>query len=123
MNISVPHSTSNRGLSATSQAPQELEDSQKFLDKRDASRLSPEICPQCGSSSLSCGAGRKPGEMSLKCGECKVFIGYRNVEKLKRLQRLRKRGRLDLCIDFLERHGVTAIEEIVFLLSAVGGES
>jgi hypothetical protein len=41
MNISVPHSTPNRGLSATSQATRELWDSQGFLDNRDASRLSP----------------------------------------------------------------------------------
>jgi hypothetical protein len=34
-------STPNQGLSATSQATRELGDSQKFLDKRDASRLSP----------------------------------------------------------------------------------
>jgi hypothetical protein len=40
MNFSVPHSTSNQGLSATSQATRELGDSQKFLDNRDASRLS-----------------------------------------------------------------------------------
>jgi len=37
MNFSVPHSTPNRGLSATSQAPRELGDSQKFLEKRDVS--------------------------------------------------------------------------------------
>ena len=41
MNISVPHSTPNQGLSATSQATQELGDYKKFLDKRDASLLSP----------------------------------------------------------------------------------
>jgi hypothetical protein len=40
MNFSVPHSTPNQGLSATSQATRELGDSQKFLEKRDASRLS-----------------------------------------------------------------------------------
>jgi len=40
MNFSVPHSTPNQGLSATSQATRELGDSQKFLDNRDASRLS-----------------------------------------------------------------------------------
>jgi hypothetical protein len=43
MNFSVPHSTPNQGLSATSQATRELGDSQKFLDKRDASRLSRKV--------------------------------------------------------------------------------
>lgn len=37
MNFSVPHSTQNRGLSATSQAPRDLRDSKKFLEKRDVS--------------------------------------------------------------------------------------
>ncbi len=43
MNFSVPHSTPNQGLSATSQATRELGDSKRFLEKRDASRLSPKL--------------------------------------------------------------------------------
>jgi hypothetical protein len=126
MNISVPHSTSNRGLSATSQAPRELEGSQKFLEIRDTSRLSPEICPQCGSANLSPGAGLKPGQMSLKCSECKAFIGYKNVEKLQKLQKLRRKKTLAPCIKFLEECGITAVDEIVFILSELnqtGGAS
>jgi len=127
MNISVPHSTSNRGLSATSQAPSELGDSKKFLEKRDASRLSQkplvqgtENCPQCGSANFSTGAGRKPNEISLRCSECKAFAGYKNIEKLLKLQKLRRQKKTTDCYQLLEDCGLTG-DEAVFILSAVGG--
>jgi len=45
MNIFIPHSTSNRGLNATSQAPQELGDSKKFLELRYTSGIYQKINP------------------------------------------------------------------------------
>jgi transposase-like protein len=126
MNFSVPHSTPNRGLSATSQATRELRDSQEFLDNRDASRLSRkssvdgrQSCPQCGSANLSKGAGLKPGQVSLKCSECKVFVGYQNLQKLKKLKRQK---RLTPCLELLEKQGLQG-DVAIFVLSAVGGES
>jgi transposase-like protein len=89
---------------------------------RDASRLSPdevrEKCPHCGSANLSRGAGLKPGQMSLKCSECKAFIGYTNLEKL---QRLRRRKSLSTCLELLEKHGISG-DTAVFILTEVGGE-
>jgi transposase-like protein len=119
MNISTHHSTPNRGLSATSQAPQELGDSQKFLEKCDASRLSqtsPENCPRCGSANVSKGAGLKPGQISLKCSDCKAFIGYRKLQKLKRQKDL------TACLEFLESCGISGDVVTVFVLGQVGGE-
>lgn len=92
------------------------------LDKRDASRITqkhPENCPHCGSANLSTGAGLKPGQMSLRCGECKRFIGYRNLEKL---QRLRRRKSLTPCLELLEKQGIKG-DVAIFVLSAVGGEA
>jgi hypothetical protein len=92
---------------------------------RDASRLSQkspverrENCPHCGSDNLSRGAGLKPGQMSLKCRECKAFIGYTNLEKL---QRLRRRKSLSTCLELLEKHGISG-DTAVFILTEVGGE-
>jgi len=122
MNFSVPHSTPNRGLSATRQATRELGVSQEFLEKRDASRLSPEgereNCPHCGSANLIEGAGLKPGQMSLKCSECKAFVGYQNLQKLKKLKRQK---RLTPCLELLEKQGLEG-DVAIFVLSAVGGE-
>ena len=119
MNISVHHSTPNRGLSATNQASRESGGSQKFLQMRDS-------CPRCGSTSFSAGAGRKPGEMSLRCSECKAFIGYRDVGKLQRLQKMRGQKRITDSLEFVgENSGLTS-DEAIFLLSEVeqlGGAS
>ena len=126
MNISVPHSTSNRGLSATSQATRELGDSKEFLDNRDASRLSQkssvdgrQSCPQCGSANLSKGAGLKPGQVSLKCGECRAFVGYQNLQKLKKLKR---RKQLTRCLELLEKLGLSG-DVAIFVLGQVEVEA
>jgi hypothetical protein len=126
MNISVPHSTPNQGLSATRQATRELEDSQKFLDNRDASRLSRKFpvdgrqsCPHCGSANLSKGAGLKPQQVSLKCSECKAFLGYWNLQKLKKLKRQK---RLTRCLELLEKQGLQG-DVAIFVLGQVGGEA
>jgi hypothetical protein len=118
MNIFVPHSTPNQGLSATSQAARELGDFQKNLEKRDASRLSSETCPQCGSANFSQGAGLKPGQISLRCGECKAFIGYKNLQKLKKLKHQKH---LTPCLELLEKQGISS-DAAIFVLAQVGGE-
>lgn len=91
------------------------------LDKRDASPISrnfPENCPYCGSANLSTGAGLKPGQMSLKCSECRAFIGYKNLEKL---ERLKHRKRLTPCLELLESCGISG-DAAIFVLGQVGGE-
>jgi transposase-like protein len=77
------------------------------------------ICPRCSSANLSTGAGRKPGQMSLRCNKCKTFVGYQNLEKL---QKLRRRKSLTPCLELLEKHGIEG-ESAVFILGAVGGKS
>ena len=76
-----------------------------------------QICPQCGSANLSAGAGLKPGQMGFRCSECKAFVGYRNLEKL---QRLRRQKQLTLCLELLEKYGVSG-NAAIFVLSAMGG--
>jgi hypothetical protein len=46
---------------------------------------SPLICPRCGSPLNRIGAGRKPGEGSIACGECKKFIRWLSSRELKEL--------------------------------------
>ncbi len=93
---------------------------------RDVSRLSQnfpvqgrENCPHCGSAKLSKGAGLKPGQMSLKCSECKAFIGYQNLQKLKKLKRQK---RLTPCLELLEKQGLQG-DVAIFVLGQVGGEA
>ncbi len=126
MSFAYGDSTPNRGLSATSQVTRELRDSQEFLDNRDASRLSKnspverrENCPHCGSANLSKGAGLKPGQMSLKCSQCKAFLGYQSLQKLKKLKRQK---RLTPCLELLEKQGLSG-DVAIFVLGQVGGEA
>jgi DNA-directed RNA polymerase subunit RPC12/RpoP len=126
MTFSSDDSTPNQGLSATRQATRELGDSQEFLEIRGVTRLSRnspvdgrENCPHCGSDHLSKGAGLKPGQMSLKCSECKAFIGYRNLQELKKLKR---RKRLTPCLELLEKQGISG-DAAIFVLGQVGGET
>lgn len=107
MSFDSHHSIPNHGLSATRQAPQELEDSKKEF----------ELCPKCGSSNLITGAGLKPGQMSLRCSECKVFVGYKSLQKL---HKLRKRKELTSCLQLLEKEGLTG-DAAIFALSSLGG--
>lgn len=74
-------------------------------------------CPKCGSANLSTGAGLKPGQMSLRCCDCKAFAGYQNLEKL---QKLRKRKKLTPCLELLEEQGLVG-DVAVFVLSLLGG--
>jgi tRNA(Ile2) C34 agmatinyltransferase TiaS len=86
---------------------------------RDASRIcknSSESCPNCGSASIATGAGLKPGQVSLKCVQCKAFIGYKNLQKLKKLK-LQKR--LTPCLELLEKQGLTG-DAAIFVLNEVG---
>ncbi len=102
-------STPNQGLSAKSQALRELGDSQKFLEK----------CPRRGSTNFTEGAGLKPQQVSLKCSECKAFLGYRNLQKLKKLKHQK---RLTPCLELLEKQGLRG-DVAIFVLGRVGGES
>ncbi|HEY9892154.1 MAG TPA: hypothetical protein V6D37_10180 [Candidatus Sericytochromatia bacterium] len=77
------------------------------------------ICPKCGSTNVATGAGRKPNKMSLKCSECKAFIGYKNLEKLKKLRRQKQ---LTPCLKLLKNCGVTS-DTAIFVLGQVGDES
>lgn len=77
-----------------------------------------QTCPQCGSANLSTGAGLKPGQISLRCSECKHFIGYRNLEKL---QRLRRHKQTTDCLNLIETCSGLTSDEAIFILSAVGG--
>jgi hypothetical protein len=76
-------------------------------------------CRKCDSASVITGAGRKPNEMSLKCCECKAFIGYTNLEKLKRLRRQKE---LTPCLELLEKQGISS-DAAVFVLGQLGGAS
>lgn len=81
--------------------------------------VSEDFCPRCSNRNLSIGAGLKPGQISLRCSECKAFVGYRNLEKL---HKLRKRKKLTLCLELLEKQGLTG-DAAIFTLSNLGGES
>jgi len=76
-------------------------------------------CPQCASTNLSTGAGLKPGQMSLKCSECKAFVGYKNLEKLKPL---RRQKRLTSCLELMEKQGISG-DAAIFTLALLGGQA
>jgi hypothetical protein len=109
MNIYTNNSTPKHGLSATNQAPQESGNSQNIFQTN-------QLCIHCGSTDFSTGAGRKPGQMSLRCSECKAFAGYKNLEKLKRL---RQQKQLTPCLKLLEQQNLSG-DTAIFLLSQVG---
>jgi transposase-like protein len=91
-------------------------------DNRDASRIRQnpsENCPHCGSANLSQGAGLKPEQMSLKCSECKAFIGYKNLQQLKKLKR---RKRLTPCLELLEKQGISG-DAAIFVLGQLEVEA
>jgi hypothetical protein len=75
------------------------------------------ICPKCHGDKIGTGGGRKPNEMSLKCRECKAFIGYKNLEKLKRRRRQKQ---LTPCLELLEQKNLTG-DTAIFVLSSIGG--
>jgi len=80
-----------------------------------------QTCPHCQSTNLIVGAGLKPGEQSRRCGDCKHFLGYSAVSRLKKA---RKRKELTECLQILENQGVQG-ELALFALSLAddnGGE-
>jgi transposase-like protein len=84
-------------------------------------RRSPQdICPHCQSSNLIVGAGKKPGEESRRCGDCKKFLGYSPVSRLKKA---RRRKELTECLQILENQGIQG-DLALFTLSLAndGGE-
>jgi hypothetical protein len=81
----------------------------------------PDPCPHCGSQNIILGAGKKPGETSRRCGDCKHFLGY---SPLARLKKSRKRKELTECLQVLEDSGIQG-EIALFILSLAddnGGE-
>jgi transposase-like protein len=82
----------------------------------------PVSCPHCGSRNIILGAGLKPGEESRRCGDCRFFLGY---SPLARLKKSRKRKELTECLQVLEDSGVQG-EIALFTLSLAndnGGEA
>jgi predicted RNA-binding Zn-ribbon protein involved in translation (DUF1610 family) len=79
------------------------------------------ICPKCGSTSVATGAGRKLGQMSLRCSECKHFLGYSPLAKLKKA---RRRKELTECLEILQGQCIQGDLAIFTLsLAADGGDT
>ncbi len=76
-------------------------------------------CPNCGSTNFTEGAGLKPQQVSLKCSECKAFLGYRNLQKLKKLKHQK---RLTPCLELLEKQGLRG-DVAIFVLGRVEVEA
>jgi len=78
-------------------------------------------CSRCSSTNLKSGAGRKAGEESYRCGDCKQFLGY---SPLARLKQARRRKKLTECLQILENQGIQG-ELALFTLSLAneGGKS
>lgn len=74
-------------------------------------------CPRCGKENLKSGAGKKPGQESIGCGDCGEFLGYSPV---KRLKRLRKRKNITDSLNFLESCGIVSEAAQIFVLNEVG---
>ncbi len=74
---------------------------------------SPRRCDHCGSGNFKIGAGRKGGEQSIRCTDCKFFLGYSPVSRLKKA---RKRRELTECLQILEKQGIQS-EIALFTLS------
>jgi hypothetical protein len=96
--------------------------SQSGQESRRSPQKSPEsICPHCGSGNLKIGAGKKPGDESRRCNNCKHFLGFSPLAKLKVA---RRRKQLNECLQILENSGIHG-ETAIFSLSLAtdGGES
>jgi hypothetical protein len=76
------------------------------------------ICPHCGSKNIIIGAGKKPGEESRRCGDCKHFLGYTPLAKLKKA---RKRKAMTDCLEILEDSGIRGDLAIFTLSIAADG--
>jgi len=72
-----------------------------------------QVCPHCGSGNLKIGAGLKPGEESRRCNDCKHFLGYSPLAKLKKA---RKRKELTNCLEILESQDIRG-DLAIFILS------
>jgi transposase-like protein len=104
-------------VTSIQQGTQEENTSLKKFSGRSLQR----ICPHCQSTNLIVGAGKKPGEESRRCEDCKHFLGYSPVA---RLQQARKRKQLTECLQVLESQGIQS-ELALFTLSLApenGGE-
>jgi hypothetical protein len=79
------------------------------------------VCPKCGSANISVGSGRKPNQESRRCRDCKHFLGYSPLAKLKKAHR---RKELTECLQILENRDIRGDLAIFTLsLAADGGES
>jgi transposase-like protein len=74
-------------------------------------------CRHCGSGNLKSGAGRKAREESIRCADCRRFLGYQPIAQLKRLRRGKK---LTESLELLENQGIRGEETQLFILSAIG---
>ncbi len=92
-------------------------DSRQLEQQRSRSEKCNPQCSRCGSENLKSGAGKKPGQESLRCEDCGEFLGY---SPIKRLKRLRKQKNLTDSLDFLESCGISNEAAQVFLLTEVG---
>jgi hypothetical protein len=84
------------------------------------------ICPKCGNSDIATGAGRRPGEMSVRCARCKCFIKYLDTKNLTKLKKPRKKKDFTGCVQFIERSAGLHSDVALYVLiesGEVGGES
>jgi hypothetical protein len=92
-------------------------------EKRGAKAIKPRgFCWHCNSQNIILGAGKKPGEVSGHCENCRRFLGYSPVA---RLRVSRKRKELTECLQILESQGIRG-DLALFALSLAhdnGGES
>lgn len=90
-------------------------------ERRSPQKSPKQVCPHCGSGNLKIGAGLKPGEESRRCNDCKHFLGYSPLAKLKKAI---KRKELTNCLEILENQDIRGDLAIFILsLAAEGGES
>jgi hypothetical protein len=82
---------------------------------------SPRRCDHCGSENLKIGAGRKGGEQSIHCADCRKFLEYQPISQLRRL---RRRKKLTESLELLESQNIQGESTQLFILSAIkGGEA
>jgi hypothetical protein len=93
--------------------------SNKQSKGRSPQKSSEQVCLHCGSENSKIGASLKPGEESHRCNDCKTFLRYSPLAKLKKA---RKRKELTKCLEILENRGIQGDLALFTLsLTADGG--
>jgi transposase-like protein len=78
-------------------------------------------CRHCGSGNLKSGAGKKGGEQSIHCADCRKFLEYQPMSQLRQLKRRKK---LTESLELLESQNIRGESTQLFILSAIkGGEA